>query len=499
MAIDFTRYQVPGVYVQDISDPIITGGGLPPSLICIVGPARGYQTAVESLIVFEEEGVRLRNQGVVTVEQSGPPVVEAPVVTLTDGTLIEEGVDYLFTTEAGDFPGTSVTYVSVHEDSTALNDGDGIVIQYNYINSEYFRPRTIEAFSTAVNLYGRPLLDEEPDNPNDTHVDSPLTLGIQLAFQNDATEVLAVPLNPSDGDLRTQFEEAYQKIKADYRANIVVPVFPDDLTVTSGSVAGLTQTLAQDLRSHCVTASNDGYKRTGFMGLPVNFDEGDVNVEALAQNISSERVSLVYPNRMKMFSTPVMKTIEVSSCYLAAALGGRLASLPINTGLTRQIVAGFTGINSSLKEEMTHSFKNNLSSNGVLVLEQDRLNRLIVRHGLTTDMTSLSSREISLVRIADGVHVGMQIGVENAGLIGQPIDAEMVIKVQGTVQTNLEQLRMAEVIVDWGALTARQQSIDPSVIEVQFAYRPAIPLNYILISYRVDLNTGESEFGPMDS
>lgn len=499
MAVDFTRYQVPGVYVNDTSDPIITGGGLPPSLICIVGPARGYQTAVETLIVYENEATALRQQGVITTEQVGPPVIAAPVVTKLDGTALVADTDYEFTTEAGDFPGTSVTYVTVIETSTALNDGDSIIIQYNYVNDKYYSPRVIESYSTAIDVYGLPLVTQVPDNPNDTHVDSPLSLGIQLAFQNDATRVLALPLNPSDGDLRAQFAAAYEKIKTDYRANVVVPVFHDTLSVQTGSVAGLVQTLSQDLRSHCVTASNEGFMRTGIIGLPMNYNEEDVSVDSLALNTGSKRVSIVYPPRMRMFSTAVNQSIEVSGAFLAAALGGRLSSLPVNTGLTRQLVSGFTGINSSILSDMTKSFKDQLSSSGVLVVEMDRLNRLLVRHGLTTDMTSLTTKEISLVRINDGVHIGMQVGVENAGLIGAPIDAEMVIRVQGVVQTNLEQLRLSEVIVDWAGLTARQQSIDPSVIEVQFSYRPAVPLNYIVISYKVDLTTGEVTPGPLES
>lgn len=498
MAVDFTRYQVPGVYVQDTSDPIVTGGGLPPSLLCIVGPARGYQIATETLIVFEDEGAALRQRGVITEGQVGPPAITAPVVTKLDGTPLEEDTDYELSTEAGLTPGTAVTYVTVVEASTELADGEAVIVTYNFINHLYHTPRRIDSFQRAIELYGRPLLLEVDDGPSESHVDSPLTLGIQLAFQNEASEVLALALDPTDGDIRAQFEAAYEKIRADYRANIIVPVFQDNLSVGGGTVAALAQTLAQDLRAHCNLASNEGYMRTGVFGLPANYDDGDIPAETLALNLASKRVALVYPHRMQMFSTAVNQSIEVAGCYIAAALGGRLSQLPVNTGLTRQIVAGFSGINAAIRAEMTLSFKNELSGNGVLVLESDRVGRLLVRHGVTTDNTSLTNREISMVRINDAVHVGMQVGVENSGLIGAPIDDEMQIRVQGVVQTTLEQMRLAETIVDWAGLTVRQQSIDPSVIEVQFAYRPAVPLNYIVISYSVNLNTGDVNTGPLD-
>lgn len=119
----------------------------------------------------------------------------------------------------------------------------------------------------------------------------------------------------------------------------------------------------------------------------------------------------------------------------------------------------------------------------------------MVRHGVTTDFSALNTREISLVRINDAVHQGMQIGVENANLIGAPIDAEMVVRVQGVLQSILEQMVIARTIVSWRGLNVTQQSTDPSVIEARFEYRPAIPLNYIVVSYSLDLSTGELNEG----
>lgn len=36
-------------------------------------------------------------------------------------------------------------------------------------------------------------------------------------------------------------------------------------------------------------------------------------------------------------------------------------------------------------------------------------------------------------------------------------------------------------------------SLNPSVIEVRFGYRPSFPLNYIMVNFAIDLNTGQTD------
>lgn len=491
--VDFTRYQVPGVYVEDSTDPIVVGGGLPPSLVCIVGPARGFQNFTETVIIFSDEATVLSQRGIVTQDQVGPPAISAPRVTTLAGGLLAEGTDYVLDTTSD--AGGSITTIERVEDSPSVGEGMGVIVEYSFVNNQYFAPRTFDDFSRATAVYGRPLVTEVPDSPSDSHVDSPLSLGIQKAFENGAAEVLAVACSPVDGDLRSQFLAAYEKIQADYRATIVVPVFPDEVTVGSGTVSGFAQQLAQDLRTHCVSATNQGYNRIGIFGLPRNYDETELPVGDLASSITSSRLVLVYPTDMQMFNPSIQQTTNVSGCYVAAAFSGRLVSLPTNEGMTKKILSGFRGIDSAKVQEMSRSAMNELSSSGVSVIEMDRRSRLMVRHGVTTDFSALNTREISLIRINDAVHQGMQIGVENANLIGAPIDAEMVVRVQGVLQGILEQMVIARTIVSWRGLNVTQQSTDPSVIEARFEYRPAIPLNYIVVSYSLDLSTGDLSEG----
>lgn len=99
-----------------------------------------------------------------------------------------------------------------------------------------------------------------------------------------------------------------------------------------------------------------------------------------------------------------------------------------------------------------------------------------------------------MIRIADRLYELVQTGMEASQLIGQPIDADMTMKVKAALTSILEQAKQSEVIVDYTDLTVVQQVYpqgDPTIIECQFAYQPAVPLNYIVVRFAVNLNTGD--------
>lgn len=492
---DFTRYVPPGVYVEDSSDPIVTSGGLPASVICLIGPALGYQTATETIVVFASTGTVLNNRGIVTDDQTGPPAISAPVVKKADGTLLAENTDYAFTVDSsgpGGLP-DSVTTIQRISNSPNIADGDTVTIAYAYADSTYYSPQTHTDYDTVISVYGLPMITTAPTNPNSSQVASPLSLAAKIAIENGAVTLITVATNPTDGDLRVQFQKAYDKIATNYSTTMVVPVLPDDMTVSSGTVANFVQQLAQDLRSHCVNASTAGYARIGFFGCPRNYSETDLSQESLAASIDSKRVMLMYPHNLSIFNSATSQITQVCGSYLAAATVGRLSTLPTAQGVTKQALTSFQGLPVNIVQTMTKAYKDLLSGSGVAVAEIDRLGRLSIRHGVSTDMSALNTREISMTRIADTLYAMVQIGMDAADLIGQPIDAEMTSRVKAALSSILEQAKGSDVIVDYTDLKVNQQtppSGDPSVIGCKFSYQPAVPLNYITVQFQLNLTTG---------
>lgn len=509
--VDFTTYNPPGVYVEDDSRPAVGTALSPGGSLVLVGPALGYKTYTETVRAYStvNSATKLAQRGVYTTAVTGPPAIAAPVVKKLDGTVLDN-TDYSFSVDTSGGGGsrnavTSLVRLAGGGDPTAVGvasphgvvDGDYVVVTYRYSDSLYFTPQEFDSFDQVADTYGEPLISSPSTNPNTSHVVSPLTMAAMLAFQNSASSVICLATNPSDGTLTQQFVAAYAKLVSDPRVGIIVPVFADGwvsgVNTADFHTPSAVQTYLTDLKAHLNTSASEGYGRMAMVGLAKAYDETTLAVDALAKTVASKRITLVFPNRMSFYNGSANQTTEVDGVYLAAALGAVLLVNPVARGLTMKSPGGFAGIPNAVVQRMTRSFKDNLSKNGVTVVQPQRTGALAVRHGVTTDMTSANTREISLVRIADSVFQSVQIGMEGANLIGEPIDYEMVLRVKGALQGILEQAKSSSVILDYDNLAVRQQTTDngdPTVIECKFAYKPALPLNYITVSFTVDMNTG---------
>lgn len=491
----FTSYNPPDVYVQDVSTPLVVPTLVQSQVLTLVGPALGYRTAVQSLLISASVPVVFTYQGVYTTQQAGPPSIAAPVVTTLSGTRLTAGVDYSLTTVAAPSgnPGLAVTSIERVGTSTSVADGQQVQVVYNYADSRYFQPQTFTDPQSVINAYGQPFLSAVPNTANASQVANPLSAAAQVAFANGATTLLCVALNPADGSLDQQFDAAYAKIATNPAATIVVPVFADDLTVTSGTVAALCAALAQDLNAAMWSAYNTGFPRIGFFGLPRNYSETDEPVTTFAANIASRRTVVAYPEAALLFNGATAQTFQCAGCYLAVALGALLSSLPVNTGLTNQVLRGLAGLTQAEISNMTSTFMNTLAASGVSVCFIDYNQALVCRQGLTTDTTAVNFSEISMVRQSDTLLVAVRQGLRGSGLIGGPITANTVTAVQEAALGVLEAAVTGSVIVDYTNLSVTQQTYpggNPTVITITFQYLPALPLNYVTVQMSVDLSSG---------
>jgi hypothetical protein len=497
--ISSATYTPPGVYVSDESTPTVTPRGVSTTTVTVIGPALGYQTTSEFVTVYSGSLTSLSQTGVYTTAVVGPPAIAAPVVTNLAGTVMTYNVDYTFQVVAGaGGAATAVTQIKrLSADSNdltqpspnGLKDGDQVRITYAFTGPTYYEPTEFEDYDQVVTTYGAALVSVAPTSPTASQVASPLTLAAKIALENGAASVLCVATDPSAGDFRAQLQAAYKKLEADYRAQILVPLFVD------GSYDAHTPTnvanLLADIKNHCETCADDGYGRLAFTGMATTYDN-TVGHDQLALAQRSKRLVLCYPNRLLLFNASVNASTEVDGFYLAAAMAGRLARNSVARGLTNLSLTSFTGLPATIAQAMTRTFKNNLSKSGVNVAEINQNSQLIARHGVSTDMSSILTQEISLTRIGDVLLQMLQVGMSNAGLIGEPITAETTINVKSAMIGLLEQAVSDGIIVSYANAAVKQQSADPSVIEGTFSYKPPIPMNYIVVKFAVDLTTGDT-------
>jgi hypothetical protein len=476
VSIDFSNYVPPSVLVQDNTQPLLTVTGVEPSVVCLVGPALGYKTATQN-VVISPSNQALTNHGVLSGGSNAPVVKDANGNTLTVNT------DYVLTT---DNTGSDGAVVSIKLPTTpgAVASGDTVTVAYRYKPVGYSNPVLHTEFDSVVDLYGNPLVSTSVFTGS--QIVSPLSLAAQEAFTNGATRLITIATDAADGTLAEQLVTAYAKVDTDYRVGIVVPILDASVTTVS-AIEGI----AADLRNHCVAAAADGLPRIGILGTPKDFDGGDSGFTAIANAVHQKRVILAYPSSLNFYSGYSNTTIEVDGYYLAAAFAGRLSAIPVQKPLTKEVIVGFAGIPARIQATQTKANKNAVASQGVCMVEVDRNGNLVVRHGLTTDYAGgLTNREISVVRARDTLFTAIQYGLDQSGLIGSPIDFETPQRVKAAVSGILENAVQRGVVLGYVDLKARQLSSDPSVIEVKFAYRPALPLNYIVVSFSINVDTG---------
>lgn len=506
-------YNVPGVYVRDDTGPLVTNAGVPDSVVTLVGPGTGFKTAAEA-IEISAAGTLLSNQGIwLTSGATGAPAgVTSVKVTDLSGRLLTLGDDYtlsvivpategivgaLTTVSLG--PLTTLPATGGGTDYTAtangVKSGDQVIVSYCYTDATYYTPLVFEDFDLVEETYGDALLKERPVLPTTSQIVSPLTFAALIAFANNATRVVCVATNPADGSFAAQLREAYAKTEGDYSTDLIVPILATSDNGDPAAFAGY----ASDLRAHCEEASTDGYQRIGFIGAAVNYNNAGGSstppaFDLVAKGIVSKRVALAFPHRLSFYNSGTGRVFDVDGYYLAAAYAARLAAGPVNQGLTQENIFGFAGFPASITKMMTKQYKDRLSAAGVAVTEINRSGQMVVRHGVSTDMSSAITREISVTRARDALFEMLQIGLDSSGLIGAPIDPEMTTRVKGAVAGILETALASATIIAYADLKVRQQTTstggDPTVIEVKFAYQPTLPLNYVMVAFTLNLESG---------
>lgn len=475
MPLDTTSYLPPGVYIEENSTPVVPVVGTNPAVVALIGVSQNYLTASEQVVLTDLVAVELGQLGinpssVVVRDASGAPLTLDTDYSLTVGAgedLDEEELldNTLSIARLGDGDITS---------------GDTVSVTYQYTNAEFFDPKLIGDFESFKDNYGEPL------DPLTGAILSPLSLAAKIAFENGARQIMAVAVDGTASLVaRSALSSAYAKLEALHQVTIVVPL---PVGISGTSVApGDSLNVATDLETHVTNTSSDGNFRIGIIGHDRTVT---IPPEDVAAAIESARVMYAYPSKLAYYNGFANQVIEIDGVYLAAAYAGRLAAQAVEMPLTKKQIRGFVGVPADVLESMTATNKNLWSSSGVAVTEWTRRNTLVVRHGVSTDPSNTLTREVSITRAKDAMVRSIQDTLDAARIIGTPIRENTHIQVKGIVQGALEALVGAGTIVSYQNLGARIAPGDPQVIEVKFEYRPAYPLNYVLVTFSINTATG---------
>jgi hypothetical protein len=363
-----------------------------------------------------------------------------------------------------------------------------VYVTFKYIPEDYWQPIRLTNYSEVVERFGEALTN--PDVTGETvEINSAITYGAEIAFENGATEVVCQPLfagngsQPANDTNPSDWQNTLQALRVVPDVNLIVPV-----PLTSTNQFNIMQKV-QDHINYMGTEEQQqiiGVFGVDSVSAVVTAETVRLQAATLAARFGGElaqNMVLVSPSK---FIRPYRGGgLLVGGQYMAAGIGGMIASRPVYQSLTRKPVSGFVDV----AEARTKSQKNEDASVGLMVVENK--NGLIqVRHALTLDTTSTATKELSVVRAKHRVIESVRDTLDTQ-IIGQVIaDGESPIVVRSAVIGVLDQLRSERDIVTYGDVQSRLSSIDPTVVEVRFSYAPAFPVNYINVVFSLDLSGG---------
>ncbi|AON96887.1 tail sheath [Mycobacterium phage Tonenili] len=423
-------------------------------------------------IASEQTGVPAMNRA---LAKRGIKTDTIRVVDPNSGQVYVLGTDYVVTRVNAGEDGEANTRDDLYTiqrvvDGGHIDPGDIVQLSYRYTDPNYHEVIRFTDPDDIRDFYGDPF--DAAGN-----IQSEITLAAQLAITNGASTILACAVDPEDPDAVTMgdYQNALNKFRDEDEIAIIV----------SGTGAQPIQALVQQ---HVSAQSNNKYERRAILGM-----DGSVTPVpsatriANAQSIKDQRIALISPSSFTYYAPELNREIVLGGQYMAAAVAGKSVSAIAAMPLTRKVIRGFVGP----AEIQRDGEKARESSEGLMVVEKTPRNQVHVRHGVTTDPTSLHTREWNIIGQQDVMVYRIRDYLDADGLIGMPIYDTTIVQVKASAEAALVWLVDNGIIRGYRNLKARQIERQPDVIEVRYEWRPAYPLNYIVVRYSIAPETGD--------
>lgn len=338
-------------------------------------------------------------------------------------------------------------------------EGEVYYVSYTYpVPAEQFDPTLFVDTDDVKAFYGEEDL-----------TDGLMSIAANLALENGAPAVMCVQVSgSSDSDWYT----AVDKLKKKKNVAYVVPISTDSLVQTYAF-------------NHCLLESQPliGHERECILGMSASASIDDHIAKANA--LDSIRAILVFPS-----ANVLRGSLTLDGSYVAAAVAGTI------TGQDKVVspVTGKTLVGFSIPDEAYEPYDmNRLGANGVLVCYSEA-GVVKVRHSITTDPSSATNAEVSVVASDDYVrritrtqldsmflNKGIVIGPTTPGAVEEAVKSiwntmvrDSFVFAYGTKTDPLTGEVPVKAVVDLS---------DPRQINVTGAIKFLYPLNYIKVTF----------------
>lgn len=499
MTMASNSYVPPGVTVSEVVDPSISPILNTAATICLVGLAKGTITKTDAVTLSGETAVTLPGVETTDVMTTGSILSVVDAIEPAKSEALENGT-YASGAKGYIFEKTAHTIKRGSE--SEIPAGHTVYVTYTYTPADYFLPIRMSSMADIVNRFG------DIYDTTGTEINSPLSYAASLCFENGAQEVVLQPLfyNNSGTKEQPSTEKAalaatwasnFENLRDINSINLLVPVVGQSQSGVSDAIQLQIIQAAQDhakfmknQQQYIMVISGEDSSTSSSVGQMATLRTHAVTLAGRYNEEMAEQTVAVSPSKFYRYTPTAEATqIAVGGQYMAAAVAGMIASRNVSASLTRKVVSGFSGVG----ERRTLADKNSDAASGLLVIEA-KGGAIQIRHGITINTAGGSAkREISVVRAKHVVAESVQETIETQ-IIGQVIaDGDAPLIVRSAVISVLEELRNADDIVDYSDVQAVTSSLDPTEIDVRFSYRPAFPVNYVNVTFSLDLTTGTIE------
>lgn len=345
---------------------------------------------------------------------------------------------------------------------------------------DQYKPCLINLLEDINSYYGGVTM--YTDHTGTTKTINKLGLGLYLAKQNGAGLVygLQVPYDATSKSSPDQFDYAeslsvLQGVETAYR---IVPMDLDN-NVTNLLINHVNQMSSPEEK--CERRLFAGYQDNNMIS---SFADLQKNIGEFAKSIANERVGIIsaYDVTIVLPDGTIVSPPEGGSApYICAALAGAECAMPLYQSLTRASITGFDTLKDRV--QMLRSQKNMLAAYGVILLEQPggTGSAIVVRHGLTTNMNTIQTRENSITTIKD--YTGKLLRSALDKYIGkESLTFESLVRMRATIDSVLDSLIESRIIVSGEVENLQQSESNPDSVILNVKILPPYPCNYINIT-----------------
>jgi hypothetical protein len=208
--------------------------------------------------------------------------------------------------------------------------------------------------------------------------------------------------------------------------------------------------------------------------------------DAIAETVAAANAGINNRRVFSFFPDSVVAAVSgldeiMPMYYYCSAVSGMIAAQPPQQGFTNLPVTGFTGVQGSNDRFSTRQL-NIMAGGGTYVVVQDADGAPVIsRHQLSTDITSIETRELSITKVVDFVAKFMRAGLRNfigTFNITQPFLDTLSTVIQGMLQF----LSEGGVILGGDLNNLIQDKDAPDTVLVDVTLDVPFPANYIRLT-----------------